>query len=117
MEERMLNQNHKKSSIWERYKARVLNKEQKDLEMYKDSSGSWIFLNRIGGMAIDGLGWIFLVVALYIGWQSGKWDLIGCDRISPQLCNSCFQYVSNSFLNISNLGNLSNQVNTIPLVG
>lgn len=80
----------KSKSFFERYKEKAIKREERKIETYKGASGSWIFYNRIMDNGIEILGWILLIIALYLGIQSGKWAGITCDRITPEFCNQCF---------------------------
>lgn len=74
-----------------KYKEKVLKKLEKQIELYKESSGSWIFFNRIFQVALDWLLWIGIAILIY-GWWTTRGAPIGCERITPDLCNSCFAY-------------------------
>lgn len=86
--------NQKTNTLLGRYKIRVLEKLDDELELYKTSSPSWIFFNRVFGSVVDLLGWIFLIVALYLYLKSGRGvtTTLSCDMISPDFCNTCFVY-------------------------
>lgn len=82
----MSNQNEKKNN----YKERVISKLERQIEKYKENSGSWIFMDRIGQITLEILGWSLLIGALYLYIKSGRGLTIGCDRISVDLCNNCY---------------------------
>lgn len=96
-------QSQLKNSWSESYKRKVLNKVYKEYEDYKNNSPSWIFINRLGGVILDLLGWLLLIIALYIGWKSGKWMDIDCSRISVDLCNSCYGQAKEIIGKINNM--------------
>lgn len=85
----MSEQSFKKSSFFNNYKRKVITKLDNTKEVYSNASGSWIFLNRIGYWLISILSWLIIAGFVYIWWQSIG-QPIGCERITPGLCNTCF---------------------------
>lgn len=87
----MSNQEEKKNN----YKNKVISKLEKQIEQYRENSGSWIFMSRIGQITLEILGWVLLIGALYLYIKSGRGLSVGCDRISVDLCNNCFGQAKN----------------------
>lgn len=85
----MLEQSSKKNSFFNNYKKKIINKLDNTKEIYQESSGNWIFLNRLGYNLISIASWIIIASFVYIWWQSIG-QPIGCERITPELCNMCF---------------------------
>lgn len=57
-------------------------------------------------IALDWISWIIIAVFVYIWWTQ-RGSPVGCERITADLCNSCFAYgrtaTEKIILNISGL--------------
>lgn len=84
-----LKQKSRKNNWFNKYKEKVINKEKKKIEQYKEVSGSWIFYDRFLGVLMDIIMWVIIGFFIY-GWWITRGETIGCERITPDLCNYCF---------------------------
>jgi len=111
MNQNEVSQKESKIKFLNKYKAKVIRRTEKDLELYKQSSPSYVFVNKIFNNLMDFLGWVLLIVALYLYMKSGRGNTLelNCHNL-PQLAQACSQGIKSTLGNVT-IGNLS-----IPLI-
>lgn len=88
-----------KSSFFEKYKKKAILRTKMDLELYNNSSPSAVFFHRFVNNALDILGWVLLIGALYLYIKSGRGETLACNDL-PQLLQSCQAYLKNQTVQI-----------------
>jgi hypothetical protein len=95
-----------KTGFFNKYKEKVIDRENKKINVYKEASGSWVFFDRIIKSILDIVMWVIIAYFVYV-WYTTRAQPIGCERISPSFCTNCFGTVK------SVIGNGLNSINNI----
>lgn len=107
MEKEQANQKKLKNKFLDKYKNKIIKRTEKNLELYKKASPSYIFTNKIFNHIMDFIGWILLIIALYLYLKSGRGNTLqlNCHNL-PQLAEACSKGIKTGIGNFT-LSNIS----------